>query len=171
MKPNFWHRTDKLARDLTPFALTFVLVIINAIPYHVPGFSRIAPTLPLIGVYYWAVYRPELMPAVAVFGIGILNDFLSGLPAGVSALTFLAVHWVTLAQRRFLSRKAFVIVWFGFAVVAAGALAMQWLVMSIYVGQLIEVRALFYHFAMTAAIFPLPAWIFTRWQQTFLAVD
>ncbi len=171
MRPGFWHRVDKLARDLTPFALTFLLVIVNVIPYHVPGFARVAPALPLIGIYYWAVYRPDLMPAVAVFGIGIMNDFLSGMPAGVSALTFLAVQWTAIAQRRFFSGKAFAIVWFGFAIVAAGALALQWLAMSVIAGELLEARTLVYHFALTAAIFPLPAWLFTRWQQAFLVIE
>ena len=88
MRPSFWQRLDRFARDLTPFALTFVLLVINAVPMQIPGFAQVAPLLPMIGIYFWAVYRPDLMPAAAVFLIGILHDFLSGLPVGVSALTF-----------------------------------------------------------------------------------
>ena len=126
MKPSFWHRVDRFARDLTPFALTLMLLVINAIPFHIPGFAQVAPLLPLIGIYFWAVYRPDLMPAAAVFLIGILHDFLSGLPVGVSVLIFLVVLGAALAQRSFFFGKSFIIVWLGFMMVAGGALTLEW---------------------------------------------
>lgn len=171
MKPSFWHRVDRFARDLTPFALTFLLLVINAIPFHIPGFAQVAPLLPLIGIYFWTVYRPDLMPAAAVFLIGILHDFLSGLPVGVSALIFLAVLGAALAQRSFFFGKSFVIVWLGFMMVAGGALALEWFLLSIFASDLVQARSAIYQFGLTAAVFPFLAWLFTRWQQAFLQVD
>jgi rod shape-determining protein MreD len=171
MKPTFWHRVDRFARDLTPFALTFVLLVINAIPFHIPGFAQVAPLLSLIGIYFWAVYRPDLMPAAAVFLIGILHDFLAGLPVGVSALIFLVVLGAALAQRSFFFGKSFVIVWIGFIFVAAGALALEWLLLSVISGELIQVRSALYQFGLTVAFFPVLSWMFTRWQQAFLQVE
>lgn len=171
MKPSFWHRVDRFARDLTPFALTFVLLLINTIPFHIPGFAQVAPMLPLIGIYFWAVYRPDLMPAIAVFLIGILHDFLSGLPLGISALIFLAVLGAALAQRSFFFGKSFVIVWIGFLFVAAGALALKWLLLSISAGELIQARSALYQFGLTIAVFPVLSWMFTRWSQGFLQVE
>ena len=122
MKPSFWHRVDRFARDLTPFALTFVLLVIGTIPFHIPGFAQVAPMLPLIGIYFWAVYRPDLMPAAAVFLIGIIHDFLSSLAGRRQcADLFYLVLGAALAQRSFFSGKSFVIVWIGFIFVAAGA--------------------------------------------------
>jgi len=171
MKPSFWHRIDKFARDLTPFALTFILLVINAIPFHIPGFAQVAPLLPLIGIYFWAVYRPDLMPAAAVFLIGILHDFLAGLPVGISALIFLMVLGAALAQRSFFFGKSFVIVWIGFIFVAAGALTLEWLLLSVVSGALIQGRTALYQFGLTVAFFPVLAWMFTRWQQAFLQVE
>jgi len=171
MKPSFWHRVDRFARDLTPFALTFLLLVVGAIPFHIPGFAQVAPMLSMIGVYFWAVYRPDLMPAVAVFLIGIVHDFLSGLPVGVSALIFLVVLGAALAQRSFFFGKSFVIVWIGFIFVAAGALALEWLLLSIISGELIQVRSALYQFGLTVAVFPVLSWMFTRWQQAFLQVE
>lgn len=171
MKPTFWYRVDRFARDLTPFALTFLLLVVNAIPFHIPGFAQVAPLLSLIGIYYWAVYRPDLMPAAAVFLIGILHDFLAGLPVGVSALVFLAVLGAALAQRSFFFGKSFVIVWVGFIFVAAGALTLEWLLLSVISGELIQVRAALYQFGLTIAFFPVLAWMFTRWQQAFLQAE
>jgi len=171
MKPSFWHRVDRFARDLTPFALTFLLLVVSAIPFHIPGFAQVAPLLSMIGVYFWAVYRPDLMPAVAVFLIGLVHDFLSGLPVGISALIFLVVLGAALAQRSFFFGKSFVIVWIGFIFVAAGALALEWMLLSIISGELIQVRSALYQFGLTVAVFPVLSWMFTRWQQAFLQVE
>lgn len=171
MKPSFWYRVDRFARDLTPFALTFLLLIVNAMPFHVPGFAQVAPLLPMIGIYFWAVYRPDLMPATAVFMIGILHDFLSGLPVGVSALVFLLVLGAALAQRSFFFGKSFMIVWFGFVMVAAGALALEWVAMSLISGSIIQARSALYQYGLTVALFPFLAWLFTRWQHAFLQVE
>lgn len=171
MKPSFWHRLDKFARDLTPFGLVFLLLIIDAVPFHIPGFAQVAPLLPMIGIYFWAVYRPDLMPATAVFALGILHDFLSGLPVGVSAVTFLAVLGVGMAQRAFFFGKSFLIVWLGFVIVAAGAITMQWLMLSVIIGHFVDGRSAFYQYGLTAAVFPFLAWLLTRWQHAFLQAE
>lgn len=171
MKPSFWHRLDKFARDLTPFGLTFVLLIVDAVPFHIPGFAQVAPLLPMIGIYFWAVYRPDLMPATAVFALGILHDFLSGLPVGVSAVTFLAVQGAAMAQRDFFFGKSFIIVWLGFLIVAAGALVLQWLLSSLVAGGFVDGRSALYQYGLTAAFFPILAWLLTRWRHAFLQTE
>ena len=171
MKPSFWFRLDRFARDLTPFALTFLLLIFDAVPFHIPGFAQVAPLMPMIGIYFWAVYRPDLMPAAAVFLIGILQDFLSGLPVGVSALTFLAVQGAGVTQRSFFFGKSFLIVWVGFVIVAAGALSLMWLLLSMLSGALVDGHPALYQYGLTVAVFPVVAWLFTRWQQAFLQVE
>ncbi len=171
MKPGFWYRVDHLARNLTPFALCFVLILINTVPLRLPGFSRVVPLLPLIGIYFWVVYRPDLMPAVAVFVIGLLHDFLSGLPLGLSAFAFLVVQSVALAQRRFYTGKSFIIVWFGFSIVAASVLIMEWGIILLITGNVVEVHPALYQYYLTVALFPVVAWVFTRWQQAFLTPE
>ena len=76
-----------------------------------------------------------------------------------------------MAQRSFFFGKSFVIVWIGFVFVAAGALVFEWLVLSVVVGEVIQARTALYQFGLTVALFPVLAWMFTRWQQAFLQVD
>ena len=168
MKPSLWHRLDALARRLTPFALTLVLVVVSVVPLHIPGFARVAPLLPLIAVYHWAIYRPRLLPAFAVFVIGVLQDTLTGTPIGVNALVFIGVYGVVLSQRRFFAGKSFAVVWLGFAVVAAGAALSSWILVSVYHLTLVAPRAVVFQYLMTLGVFPLLAWVFLRWQRAFL---
>jgi rod shape-determining protein MreD len=168
MKPSLWHRMDVLARQLTPFGLTLVLVVIGVVPFHIPGFARVVPLLPLMAIYHWAIFRPELMPSYAVFVIGILQDTLTGAPIGVNAMVFLIVYGVVLSQQRFFVGKSFAIIWLGFALVAAGAAAVSWVLVSAYNVTLVEPSAVLFQYLVTLGAFPLLAWLFTRWQQTFL---
>lgn len=171
MRPTLWQRLDAVARNLTPFGLTLVLVILSVVPLHLPDFQRVAPGLALMAVYHWAIYRPNLLPASVVFLIGVLQDALTGLPLGVSALVFLTVYGVVLSQRRFFAGKSFVIVWLGFAMVAAGAAVQSWLLVSVFNTAFLNPEAAFYQYVVTVGAFPLLAWIFLRWQRTFLRLE
>ena len=73
-----------------PSASILALMLVNALPTRLPGFAPVVPLLPLIGVYYWSIYRPDLMPPALAFGLGILNDVIAGIPLGVSSLVYLA---------------------------------------------------------------------------------
>ncbi|MDX9861562.1 MAG: rod shape-determining protein MreD [Rhodospirillales bacterium] len=171
MKPSFWHRLDLWARRLTPVGLTLLLVVINIIPFHVPGFARVVPLFALIAVHHWAIYEPQLMPAYAVFVVGVLQDMLSGVPLGLNTLVFLVVYGAVVWQRRFFVGKSFFITWLGFAVVGAAAMALSWALMSAFHLALVDPRALAYQYLLTIGFFPLVAWGFLRWQQIILKAD
>ncbi len=171
MKSGLWHRMDLLARQLTPSMLTLALVIINVVPLHIPGFSRVAPLLPLMAVYHWAIFRPRLLPAYAVFLIGLLQDILTGAPIGVNALVFLAVYGAVLSQKQFFIGKSFFILWLGFSLIAAGAAVINWLAISILSVTLVEPRTVFFQYLLTLGFFPAIAWVFMRWQRAFPRQD
>ena len=168
MTSGLWHRLDLLARQLTPAVLTLVLVIIYVMPLHIPGFSRVAPLLPLMAVYHWAIFRPRLLPAYLVFLIGLLQDVLTGAPIGVNALVLLAVHGAVLSQKKFFIGKSFYILWLGFSVIAAGALAVNWVLISVLNLTLVEPRTVIFQYLLTLGFFPAIAFMFLRWQQAFL---
>ncbi len=168
MKRSFWVQLDYWARNLTPFGLTLIMVIISMVPMHVPGYARVAPLLSLMAVYHWTVFRPALMPALAVFAIGLLQDILSGTPIGVHALVFLIVQGLVLSQRRFLVGKSFAVVWLGFSLVATGAALLSWVLVSAYSVALVDPQPVFFQYLMTLGTFPLLGWLLLRWQNAIL---
>ncbi|MCW8916572.1 MAG: rod shape-determining protein MreD [Magnetovibrio sp.] len=169
MNLTFWQRLDLIVRGITPFVLTLMLVVLGQVPLHIPGFAEVAPLLPLMAVYHWAIYRPELLPGVAVFFAGILQDALSGMPFGVNTLVFVVMHMVVMGQSTFFLGKSFLIVWLGFAMVAAVATIMTWTLTAIFFSAFATVDAAFAQFVITVGLFPILAWLQARWQQTVLA--
>ena len=168
MKGSLLQRMDQWVRQLLPFGLTLALVLVNAVPTRLPGFAPVVPLLPLIGVYYWAIYRPELLPPSVAFALGLVNDVISGTPLGVSSLVYLLTQGMTASQRRFFHSKPFLIAWWGFSLVGMGAFSLQWALVSLIVGRMLEVRAVMFEFLMTVSFYPLLGWLFARTQLALL---
>ena len=166
MKVTVWQRLDLVGRMLTPSLIVVALVIISVLPLHIPGYSPVIPSLVLMAVYYWVLHRPDLLPAVAVFFIGILHDILTGGPLGVQASILLVAYWVTGSQRGLFLEKSFLVVWWGFMMIAAGAAIMQWILMSLIFGTLIVPQPAVFAYLLTVATYPLFAWAFARAQRT-----
>lgn len=168
MDTTFWQRLDSLARRMLPVAITLVLAMAAAVPLHIPGYAPVAPAVTLIAVYYWTIFRPDLMPAPAVFAVGLFQDVLSGTPLGVNALVLLLVFAVVFGQRRFFLGKSFLVMWWGFALVVAGALATGWMAFSGLEGTVLNPLPAIFQGTVTLAIFPVLTRIFIRSQQILL---
>ncbi len=171
MKGTIWQRLDFIARKLTPLLVSLGLVLISVIPLRLPQTSFIVPTLALMSVYYWSLHRADLLPALAIFFVGMLQDILTGGPLGINTLIFLAVYGVCVSQRRFFHGKSFLVVWWGFMVVAAGALALEWALSSAHAGSIAAPRPAYFKYLITITVYPLFAWIFARIQRTLPAVE
>lgn len=168
MKPTIWVRMDTLVRHMVPMVVTLVLLLLTAVPTHLPGFAGIAPILPLMGVYYWAIYRPELLPAWAAFLIGFLYDIIAGTPLGVNALVLLLVQGVSAAQRRFFLGKSFMVAWWAFGLLAAGSIGLSWLLVTILSGRVVDAAPVIFEYLLTMGLFPLLTWLLARTQMAFL---
>jgi rod shape-determining protein MreD len=68
----------------------------------------------MMGVYYWSIYRPRLLPIWMIFMFGILIDALTMMPIGLTALILLVTQKLILYQRRYLMGQSFAILWIGF---------------------------------------------------------
>lgn len=168
MRPLFLQRVDLWARTAVPLALTLLAAIFNVVPLRLPDYSELAPSLVLMAVFYWTVHRPDLMRPWSVFLVGILDDVLSGAPLGVNALLLLFVHWAITSQHKAFRGQPFVIVWFGFALVALGAAVLE-VVLALFAGYgLLDPLTVFVQYILTLAIYPPIAFIMGRAQRAFL---
>jgi rod shape-determining protein MreD len=168
MQATLWHWLDAWARKLLPFTITAFLVMLSVTPLHIPGLGTVAPALSLMAVYYWAIFRPDLLPAPAVFAIGLFQDILGGLPLGVTALVLLVVFEIVSSQRRFFLGKSFLVMWWGFMLIAAGATAAMWLLLSTLFATPLAPGPAVVQFLLTLALFPCLTWLFIRAQRAFL---
>lgn len=165
MKLTLWQRLDLAARQTTPALLTILAVMVTMLPLRLPDFGPVAPWLALISVYYWSVHRPDLMPALAVFAIGLFSELAGGTPLGVSTLVLLLMHVTAASQRRFFISRSFMVVWCGFATMALGASVLVWFMNMALAGVVVSPRPLAFQFMTTVAAYPLFAWCFAQVQR------
>jgi rod shape-determining protein MreD len=168
MRSSLWYRFELAVRGLTPFVVTLSLAVLTIIPLRIPDFAPVTPALTVIAVYYWSIYRPDLLPMAAVFGVGLFQDALAGTPLGLTSLVLILVQYVVIAQRRFFHSKTFLVEWWGFLLVAPGAALVSWLLASLYFGVLVAPQPLGFQLLLSIALYPCLAWLFIRIQHYLL---
>ncbi|MHA1536868.1 MAG: rod shape-determining protein MreD [Alphaproteobacteria bacterium] len=159
---------DEWARKSAPFAVTVMLALLAVLRVPAPGFVDIAPMFPVMAVYYWSLYRPELLPPLPVFAIGLLVDSLSGVPLGVNALLLLAVCAFVRSQRQLLEPRGFILHWFAFLIVVALFEGLRWLLMSLVGGGIVGLAAPAYRAGLAVALYPILSWLLLRVHHAFL---
>lgn len=152
------YRGESLARFMkaaAPTLLGLFGVIILSLPIRL--FEGIIPTpiFPLVVVFFWSIYGPNLLPPLSVFFIGLLQDLLSGGPLGMWAGVYLLTQYIVMTQRPYFLGREQRVVLLGFALAAAGSGIILWLVMSLMSGVLLPVRGLIFQLIATVAIYPL----------------
>ncbi len=148
-------RAEAAARAAVPAGATAALMLLGSIPLKGMHVQVLEPVLAFASIYYWTLYRPDLMPAALVFALGLLYDVLSGAPVGGHAAMLVLAHGILSRQRRFLIDKTFVLNWVGFAVVAGGGCVLVWLLASIFYGAPVDPWGLLFQTLMTIVAYPL----------------
>ncbi|MGP1397051.1 MAG: rod shape-determining protein MreD [Inquilinaceae bacterium] len=168
MSGTFLNKLDETARRAAPGCVTFLLVLLGAIPLQIPYYGAVAPSLTLASLYYWSVHRPDLMPVSVVFAIGLFQDILMGAPVGLHAFVYLLLRWLIIEQRRFLVGKSFHVLWIGFAMAGLTGLVLQWLATGLYYGALMPVLSPMVGLLLTLSLFPVLAWLIIQVHRGFL---
>ncbi|MDT8265645.1 rod shape-determining protein MreD, partial [Roseomonas sp. DSM 102946] len=122
----------------------------------------LGPGLVLGGVFFWTVFRPSAMPALAVFGLGFLQDLLNFAPLGQGILTLLLVHGTAFRLRRFVARRSFATVWLIFCAFALAVAGLSYLLQTVLSWQLSPPMAALVQAGLAAGAYPAVAAILTR---------
>lgn len=166
---SFFQKATQSLRLFVPAGATFLLSLASAIAWPMPFVGSVAPSLVLASVYYWAVYRPDLLGVLAVFLLGLLNDAIHFFPLGLSAFIFVGARQLAFSQRRLFIGQTFYMLWFGFGIVAGLSFLLRYAVLSLAAGAAMTGFPVFVQFLMTFIVFPLVAWVLIRLQRALLS--
>lgn len=148
-------KIEAAARATVPAGMTVALMLVGSIPVNGMHVQLLEPMLAFASIYYWTLYRPDMMPAPLVFVLGLLYDVLTGAPVGTHVAMLSLAHAILSRQRRFLIDKSFILNWVGFAVVAVGGCILIWLLTSIFHAALVDPWGLLFQTLMTIVAYPL----------------
>lgn len=108
-----------------------LFLLLNVVSFSMPHAGDFKPFFLLMAVYYWAIYRPTVMPVAYTFVLGLILDFLTNLPPGLSALVLLVLQTVVRRSRLFMMGQPFMMVWLGFGILAMVYTLSFWFMMSL----------------------------------------
>lgn len=161
-------RVNNGAARLLPVATTLLAAVISVLPLQIPGYAALTPVFTLMAAYHWTIYRPDLLPPVALFGIGIAADLLAGSAIGVNALLLLLTRVAVLSHRRYFINRNFAFVWTGFTLLAALAMLGLWGLHCVLDLSLLDFRNAVIRAALTIAMFPLASFVLGRAQRAVM---
>lgn len=164
-RPTLWRQLDMVSRAAFPAAITVLLLLALAAPFHLPGQAQLQPAAALACVFFWSLFRPSSMAPPVVFAVGLLLDLLGLEPVGISVLILLAVHGLAV-RWRVLAAQGFLMVWLAFVAVAAVAAVADWALTSVLTFRLLPVSPAMFQFGLTAGLYPILALAFTATHRT-----
>ena len=119
-----------------------MFLLLNVVSFSMPHAGDFKPFFLLMVVYYWAIYRPTVMPVAYTFALGLILDFLTELPPGLSALVLLVLQTVVRRSRLFLMGQPYMMVWLGFGILTLAYTLSFWLLMSLANFQIVPMASL-----------------------------
>jgi rod shape-determining protein MreD len=161
-------RVNNGAARLLPVGTTLLAAVISVLPVQIPGYAALTPVFTLMTAYHWTIYRPDLLPPVALFAVGLTEDLLAGSPIGVNALLLLLTRVAVLSYRRYFVNRNFPFVWTGFMLLTATAMMGLWALHCVLDLSLLDFRNAVIRAALTVAIFPLASFMLGRAQRAMM---
>ncbi len=157
-------------RGILPFISTLALVLLMQLQYKITFLDNMFPFLSLTAVYYWCIFKPQLMPVSVVFVLGLLQDILGGGPLGMMALLLVLVQMFVVRQSsRFLERE-FLFNWLVFIIVTLVFGLATWIIASVYLKESQNFWDAFGQSMLTIAIFPVVV-LGLRWVRSLLVTE
>jgi len=154
--------------SLLPVATTILAMLVSIQPIQITGYAAVTPAFTLMAVYHWTMYRPDLLPALALFVIGTVQDLLSGELLGMTALILLISRAFLLSQRRHFVNRPFPFVWAGLSLLTGGAMLLLWSLHSLLAAELLDFRSTMFRTVLTISFYPVASFLLGRSQRALL---
>lgn len=117
----------------------------------------VTPLLTLSLIYYWSIYRPDLLPPWVIFSLGIFQDIMGCCFIGQSTFLYLCFYGFVLLQRRYLINLSFETVWIIFSLSCLVLIILEWFVVYLIGGYFFNISSSLWTYLF--AIFSYP-WVY-----------
>lgn len=130
--------------------------------FAIPLTGSVRPCFIVCVLYFWAIYRPTLLPALLIFISGIIYDLFLDYPLALHALMFLITFMIVKKQRLFFLGQSYIAIWLGFILTSGLFLIVEYLFFSLIFNMLLPLLPLLGSFLLTVIAFPLLSYIFIK---------
>lgn len=139
-----------------------LFLLLNVVSFSMPHAGDVKPFFLLMVVYYWAIYRPTVMPIAYTFVLGLLLDLLTHVPVGLNALALVGLQTIVQKSRLFLMGQPYVVVWLGFFIMTLANCVFLFLFVVLSTFQMPSLQALYQTgiaLLLSVLLFPLASFL------------
>ncbi|MDC0078596.1 rod shape-determining protein MreD [Candidatus Pelagibacter sp.] len=111
-------------------------------------------------IFYWTLKNPNLLGYLSVFLAGLINDVVTGLPMGVSSLSYLLICVATAYIRNITLRPNFIQDWISFFLTILVIHSLQILILEFIFLYKLNYEIYFLNLGLTFILYPLFFFIF-----------
>jgi len=155
-------------RALVPLLSSLLLAVLGLAPMGMPYAPPVASALALMAVFYWSIFRADLMSMAGALLVGVTVDMLSGGPFGVNALILLLTHELGVSQRRVFLGSSFLVNWWAFSMTALGAGIIAWSISSLLYWHFFPPQPILAGIGLSLLIYPAIYWLLNRLERRWL---
>ncbi|MBL4595158.1 MAG: rod shape-determining protein MreD [Robiginitomaculum sp.] len=149
-----------------PTLVSFVGLLIYVAPVHLLGVHIPMPLFPLMAIFFWAMARPQLMPPIIVFAIGLLQDLMTGGPLGLWAFSYLSAYMVMTLKSEMFAAHGDASLWVGFALMVGCTMVAAGLAGWLVFGSQVDWLYLIVQSFITVLVYPLAGRFYRRVQRS-----
>lgn len=171
MAKEFEENITSIFQHMLPFLVSAILLLFSYVPFDFMFLNSIRPAMGMICVYFWLQHRPDLFNLWSVFFLGVLDDVVTSSPLGSNIFELLLMYVLVNNTSRFLNAKPFIVLWYGFALLALVTMLSRWLIVSVYYSQFLPLSMLFFSYMVTIAVYPLISLLLAFVQNNFIQDD
>lgn len=151
---------NKIKREYVKLIGIVIIVMMN-ISSNDTHIGKIFPSLDLMFIYYWCLFKPKTTGSIYVFSIGLFKDILMGFPIGLNASIFIIIR-LFIKYRVTRLRDSFLFFWQGFAILLFVSLFFKWVIFSIITTNAIDLDVIFQNFILSLLTYPLIHGLFNQ---------
>jgi rod shape-determining protein MreD len=111
-------------------------------------------------IFYWTLKNPYLLGHLSIFLAGVINDVVTGLPMGVSSLSYLLICVVTAYIRNITLRPNFIQDWISFFITILVTNSLQIFILEFIFLNKLDYEIYFLNLGITFILYPLFFFIF-----------
>ncbi|MDY6407457.1 MAG: hypothetical protein SPL08_01970 [Pseudomonadota bacterium] len=146
MKTRFY-----MFRKVTPILICMLVILLS----QMPEARFVFDALIFIPIFYFAIFRPELMNIFALFSLGLFADLINQTPLGVLPFIFILLFFVARFNRLFLKELSFRSLWLFFSLCSIILLLIQLFLFTLCEGSVVHSKYLFQQLAVLILLYPL----------------
>lgn len=142
-------------RVLAVYLFITLLFFLNLANIPLFGSGIVHPAFLLIGIYFWTITKPVLLPLPVIFLIGLAFDIVSANVVGTYTFAFTVICILVRSQRRYLLGQPWPVVWAGFSIAALMLATLQAVVYLIGSGSFPSLWVIIADAVISALAYPL----------------